>query len=106
MTGPRVLEKYNKCGYETIHKIISSEIRIEQDISSYWTSSLREVQERVEVLLGKSATFGVYQEEKTLNNINSGNKISERVAVHADNIMCLGNSIRQPLVISFLLRKL
>lgn len=92
MTGPRVLEKYNKCGYETIHKIISSEIRIEQDISSYWTSSLREVQERVEVLLGKSATFGVYQEEKTLNNINSGNKISERVAVHADNIMCLGNS--------------
>ena len=100
MTGPRVLEKYNECNDEEIHAIISSEIRVKQDISSYWTINVRAIEESIEILLDQSAMQGRREREKILNNIIDSNKFSERVAIHDDKIICIGN--RPPAAIDIL----
>lgn len=100
MTGPRVLEKYNECNYEKIREVISSERRAEQDLSACWISDSREAEQKIELLFSNPDMTGVYNEVKTVSNITVGHKVSERVVIHDDSIMCLGN--RPPSAIDLL----
>ena len=91
MTGPRVLQEYNKCCYEKIRKIISSEQRVDQDASAYWVTNCSEVEKNIEFLFGSNDVTRVYDEVKTAINIAGKDRFSERVVVLDGNIVCLGN---------------